>query len=209
MGLYHEGNTWFTISLKERIIQFKGNLTGQSQPRRMLEYVKKDANCRSQPAILNKLDEYVQDKESINYLQCGSYSGYTTLLVSSLIPKDSEITVYEKDTERRAVSTDMITNLANKSGINFVDEITAPKPFDLIFITSDKEDDCFKVLQTIESKKLTKPGTVLIIDRILTRQSVQMLIYVRTGEKTFKSKMLPVKEAFSHVQDALEYVEYL
>ena len=67
--------------------------------------------------------------------------------------------MFEKDTERRAVSTEMIENLANKSGTNFVDEITATKPFDLIFITSDKEDDCFKVLQTIESKKLTKPGT--------------------------------------------------
>ena len=67
--------------------------------------------------------------------------------------------MYEKDTERRAVSTEMIANLANKSGIKFVDEIAATKPFDLIFITSDIEDDCFKVLQTIESKKLTKPGT--------------------------------------------------
>ena len=53
----------------------------------------------------------------------------------------------------------MIENLANKSGVNFVDEIAVAKPFDLIFITSDAEDDCFKVLRKIESKKLTKPGT--------------------------------------------------
>ena len=75
-----------------------------------MAYKSKNVNPNSQPAILNKLDqygqtvewhpepgeekrtllsklinEYVQDKEAINYLQCGSYSGYTTLLVSRFV----------------------------------------------------------------------------------------------------------------------------
>lgn len=108
--LYHEGNAWFRVSLKERCIELKSLLIGQSHPRRLLDYVRSDPNSRSTPAILNRLDhygrvvewhpepgeekrtllsqligEFCRDKNRpINFLQLGSYSGYATLLVSRL-----------------------------------------------------------------------------------------------------------------------------
>ena len=105
--LYHEGNSWFTVSLKQRLIEVKSVITGTSQPRRMLNYVRSDKNCRSNPSILNKLDKYGQLVEwhpepgeekrvllsrIINELsteckiekcfQLGTYCGYTSLLLS-------------------------------------------------------------------------------------------------------------------------------
>ena len=58
----------------------------------------------------------------------------------------------------------MVNQLANNKRARFVSSIDAltdedKKPFDLIFITSDSSDLCFKQLRHVEARKLTRAGT--------------------------------------------------
>jgi len=192
--LYHEGNAWFRVSLKERFIQLKSVFCGASHARRLLDFVRSDSNSRSPPAILNRLDHYGRCQEwhpepgeekrtllsqlinqfclgkedkHVNFAQVGSFAGYATLLVSSLIPADSDITVIEPNQERRDISAEMANQLANNKRARFVDSVEAvkedEKPFDLIFITSDSDDECFHILRQIEARQLVKRGTGWLI----------------------------------------------
>ena len=92
---------------------------------------------------------------------------YYNLNKLSLIPSNSDITVIEPNQERRDISAEMVNQLANNKRARFVDSVEAvkedEKPYDLIFITSDSDDECFYLLRQIEARQLVKRGTGWLI----------------------------------------------
>ena len=54
--LYNCGNELIPESIRWKLIRLRTWWTGKSQPRRMLEFVQNDSNCRSADSILQKLD---------------------------------------------------------------------------------------------------------------------------------------------------------
>jgi len=243
--LYNCGNELFPESIRWKIIHFRTWFTGKCQPLRMLNYVQQDSKCRTPEQILQKLDYYGWNIEwhmslgdekcpiirdiikrnltnmditrPITLLECGSYSGYSTVLFGDVLPVNSKIVSTEIDQEFSAISKKLYELSGLKTEVNFmpVDTQTALNTvredkeidyFDFVFLDHEK-DDYLPTLLKLTELKLVKKGSVIIADNAIYPGCPDLLVYVRTAPKLYETKLHPCIDAYSpSVQDGIEEI---
>jgi len=241
--LYNCGNELCPESIRWKLIRLKTWWTGKSQPQRMLEYVQADSKCRSSNAILEKLDYYgwniewhmslgdekcpiIKDiisrnlkqqkdpKRRVKLLECGSYSGYSTVLFGEALPENGLIISTEIDHEFSAISKKLYDLSGLQTEVNFIaaDTKTALSDlpdvdyFDFVFLDHEKEDYLPTLLKLTELKLIRK-DSVIIADNAIYPGCPELLVYVRTAPKLYLTTLHPCIDAYSPtVQDGIEEI---
>lgn len=233
-SMYYKGNSIFPRPLKWAWIDYLNWKSGKSQPMRMLEFVLKDPMSRSPEEIMKKLDRFgwevewhmslgdakaeivrdivkrvVAQRESpdpLTIVECGSYAGYSTLLLGSTARESDNVISIESNAQFSEISAKMCA-MAGIRNVSFIAKPTAEaiqeihaevlhtKPVDILFLDHDK-DDYLPTLRALESKGLIAKGSVIIADNVIHPGCPDFLIYVRTASKQYSCTLHPSHNAY-------------
>ncbi len=148
-------------------------------------------------------------------LEIGTLSGYSAILMASLLPNDGRkkkaaVTTIEIDEKIATVAMKNVQNagLSDKIEIIIGDALEKipklEKKFDLLFLDAAK-DEYLRYLKLAEQKNLHK-GSIVVADNVgvSEKQMLDYLEYVRNSGR-YKSKTIQTKLEFSEdVKDAIE-----
>ncbi|KZS99291.1 S-adenosyl-L-methionine-dependent methyltransferase [Sistotremastrum niveocremeum HHB9708] len=115
-------------------------------------------------------------------LEVGTLGGYSTIWLARGVPEDGQVTTLEISEKHakvaaenfKAAGVDSKIKLIVGSALETLPTIAADQPFDLVFIDADKPSnlDYFK-----HAKRLTKKGSVIIVDNVVRNGRVSIPEY--------------------------------
>lgn len=154
--------------------------------------------------------DVIQDHEPKNILEIGTFYGYSSILMGSLLPdeKGKVITIeIDKDYANIARKNIVDAALSNKVDVVVGDALDIiPKlheKYDMVFLDALKEE-YFKYLKLIEKK--LKKGAVIVADNvgIFEKFMYDYLEYVRTSGRYTSTTIQTELEFNENVKDAIE-----
>jgi predicted O-methyltransferase YrrM len=154
--------------------------------------------------------DVIQDHKPKNILEIGTLYGYSSILMSSLLPDENgKVITIEIDKEYASVARQNIVDAALENKVDVVvgDALDIiPKllqKFDMVFLDALKEE-YFKYLKLVEKK--LKKGAVIVADNvgIFEKFMFDYLEYVRNSGR-YKSTTIQTELEFNeNVKDAIE-----
>ncbi|PIK38757.1 putative catechol O-methyltransferase-like isoform X2 [Apostichopus japonicus] len=210
-----------------------------TEPDRLLTFVKSVAKEGDIPSILAACDKYCVEKEWIMHLggekgkvfcdivskikpkmclELGTYSGYSAILLASLLPEDGKVYTVEFDSNyaqaarlliQYAKMDHKITILCGDAGevIPTLRNRYSLDKFDFVFIDHHKPFYC-RDLKLIEKNNHLRKGTVIIADDLGWPGAPEYDEYVQTS-KRYKSSFYNTKTVFLNILDVMGKSIYL
>lgn len=233
---YHGGLTvlWHEVIVEPML----DTLTRSTRPQRVLGAVQKNATrgdprsvvrtidqfCRHQEWAMNVgdekgciLDAVVSELNPATVLELGTYCGYSTVRIASLLPPDAKLITLEFNPHHAAVARQIIAWAGLQDKVQLVEGASGdwiPKmraefgvdTFDLVFLDHWK-DRYLPDTKLLEDGGLLRKGSVLLADNVIFPGAPEYLEYVRSSPR-YESRYFPSHLEYTRAEDGLERSVY-
>lgn len=226
---------WHDVIL-ERILN---RLTGLTRPQRILRAIQKNATRGDPRSVVKAIDVYCKEKEwamnvgdekglivdsvvsevkPVTVLELGTYCGYSTVRMASLLPPNTKFITLEFNPEYAAIAREVIAWSGLQDKIQLVEgasgdwiprlkEQFGVETFDLVFLDHWK-DRYLPDTKLLEKCGLLREGSVLLADNVICPGTPDYLDYVRNSPQ-YKSKYYKSHLEYTQVEDGLEKSVFL
>ncbi|XP_061779449.2 catechol O-methyltransferase B isoform X1 [Nerophis lumbriciformis] len=234
---YHGGLAliWHDV-IVERILD---TLTRSTRPQRLLAAVQKNATRGNPLSVVKAIDEFcshsewamnvgdekgcivdsvVSDINPVNVLELGTYCGYSTVRIASMLRPHAKIFTLEFNPDYAAIARqifawagveDKVQLIEGDSGewIPKLKEKFGVETFDLVFLDHWK-DRYLLDTKLIEECGLLRRGSVLLADNVICPGAPDYLQYVRSSPK-YESRYFRSHLEYTKAEDGLEKSVFL
>ncbi|KAM4613495.1 catechol O-methyltransferase B [Polymixia lowei] len=226
---------WHDV-IVERLLD---TLTQTTRPQRLLSAVQKNATrgdpgsvvkaidhfCRSKEWAMNVgdekgaiLDSVVCEVNPATVLELGTYCGYSTVRIASLLPPGARLLTLEFNPDYAAIARQVITWAGLEDKVQLVEgasgnwipkmkEHFGVKTFDLVFLDHWK-DRYLTDTKLLEECGLLRQGSVLLADNVICPGTPDYLDYVR-GSDRYESHYFKSHLEYTKAEDGLEKSVFL
>ncbi|XP_061544350.1 catechol O-methyltransferase B isoform X2 [Phycodurus eques] len=214
-------------------------LTQSTRPQRLLAAVHKNATRGDPRSVVKAIDDFckhnewamnvgdekgcildsvVSDANPVCVLELGTYCGYSTVRIASLLPPHAKLITLEFNPDYAAIARQVIAwaGVGNKvkliegeSGewIPKLKEQFAVKTFDLVFLDHWKNRYLLDT-KLMEECCLLRKGSILLADNVICPGTPDYLEYVRNSPQ-YKSQYFKSHLEYTKAEDGLEKSVFL
>ncbi|XP_056129078.1 catechol O-methyltransferase B [Lampris incognitus] len=234
---YHSGLAliWHDV-IVERLLD---TLTRSTRPQRILGVVQKKATrgdpcsvvkaidqyCRHEEWAMNVgdekgsiLDSVVSEVNPTNVLELGTYCGYSTVRIASLLAPGARFFTLEFNPANAAIARQVISWAGLEDKVQLLEGASGdwiPKmkerfgieTFDLVFLDHWK-DHYLPDTKLMEKCGLLRKGSVLLADNVICPGAPEYLTYIR-GNPRYESRYFRAHLEYTKVEDGLERSVFL
>ncbi|XP_026163256.1 catechol O-methyltransferase B isoform X1 [Mastacembelus armatus] len=234
---YHGGLAlmWHDV-IVERIMN---TLTQSTRPQRLLSAVQKNATRGNPRSVVRAIDEFCRHKEwamnvgdekgcildsivsevnPVTVLELGTYCGYSTVRIASLLPPNAKLITLEFNPDFAAIARQVIAWAGLQDKVQLVEGSSGdwiPKiqeqfginTFDLVFLDHWK-DRYLPDTKLMEKCGLLRKGSVLVADNVICPGTPDYLEYVRSSP-CYKSQYFISHLEYTKAEDGLEKSVFL
>ncbi|XP_043977527.1 catechol O-methyltransferase B isoform X1 [Gambusia affinis] len=215
-------------------------LTQTTRPQRMLAAVQKNATRGDPRSVVKAIDQFCRQKEwamnvgdekgcildsvvtEVNpatVLELGTYCGYSTVRIASLLPPDAKLITLEFNPHNAAIARQVIAWAGLGDKIQLVEGASGdwiPKlrekfgieAFDLVFLDHWKDRYLPDTKLMEQECGLLREGSVLLADNVICPGTPDYLEYVRHSPR-YKSQYFRSHLEYTKVEDGLEKSVFL
>ncbi|XP_029908529.1 catechol O-methyltransferase B [Myripristis murdjan] len=234
---YHAG---LTLIWYETIVQRMLNtLTQSTQPQRILGAVQKNATRGDPRSVVKAIDQYCRNKEwamnvgdekgcildsvvsEVNpstVLELGTYCGYSTVRIASLLPPNAKLFTLEFNPHNAVIARQVIAWAGVEDKVQLIEgasgdwipkmkEHYGVKTFDLVFLDHWK-DRYLPDTKLLEECGLLRKGSVLLADNVIFPGAPEYLEYIR-GNQRYESCFFKSHLEYTKALDGLEKSVFL
>lgn len=234
---YHGG---LAILWHEMIVEpLLDTLTQSTRPQRVLSAVQKNATRGDPRSVVKAIDQFCRRKEwamnvgdekgcildsvvsEVNpalVLELGTYCGYSTVRIASLLPPNAKLITLEFNPHYASVARQIIAWAGLQDKVQLVEGASGdwiPKmrtefgveTFDLVFLDHWK-DRYLPDTKLLEECGLLRRGSVLLADNVIFPGTPEYLEYVRSSPH-YESQYFQSHLEYTKVEDGLEKSVYL
>ncbi|TWW61559.1 Catechol O-methyltransferase [Takifugu flavidus] len=228
---YHAGLAlmWHDV-IVERLLDV---LTRSTRPQRLLAAVQKNATRGDPRSVVKAIDEFcrytewamnvgdekgcildsvVSEVNPATVLELGTYCGYSTVRIATLLPPDAKLITLEFNPDFAVIARQVIAWAGQEEKVHLVEgssgdlipkmkEQFGVKSFDLVFLDHWKD-------RYLPDAKLMEAGSVLLADNVICPGSPDYLDYVRNSPK-YRSQYFKSHLEYTKVEDGLEKSVFL
>ncbi|XP_053172480.1 catechol O-methyltransferase B [Scomber japonicus] len=209
-------------------------LTQSTRPQRLLSAVQKNATRGDPRSVVQAIDQFCRHKEwamnvgdekgcildsvvsEINpatVLELGTYCGYSTVRIASLLPPHAKLITLEFNPNYAAIARQVIAWAGLEDKVQLVEgasgdwipkmkEQFGVKTFDLVFLDHWK-DRYLPDTKLIEECGLLTKGSVLLADNVICPGTPDYLEYIRSSPQ-YESQYFKSHLEYTKVEDGLE-----
>ncbi|XP_029947409.1 catechol O-methyltransferase B [Salarias fasciatus] len=214
-------------------------LTQSTRPQRLLGAVKKNATRGDPRSVVKAIDQFCRQKEwamnvgdekgcildsvvselnPATVLELGTYCGYSTVRIASMLPPHAKLITLEFNPDYAAVARQVIAWAGLEDKVQLVEGASGdliPKmseqfeveTFDLVFLDHWK-DRYLPDTKLMEECGLLKKGSVLLADNVICPGTPEYLEYVRASPR-YESQYFRSHLEYTKVEDGLEKSVFL
>ncbi|XP_027858461.1 catechol O-methyltransferase B [Xiphophorus couchianus] len=214
-------------------------LTQTTRPQRMLAAVQKNATRGDPRSVVKAIDQFCRQKEwamnvgdekgcildsvvtEVNpatVLELGTYCGYSTVRIASLLPPDAKLITLEFNPHNAAIARQVIAWAGLGDKIQLVEGASGdwiPKmkekfgieTFDLVFLDHWK-DRYLPDTKLMEECGLLRKGSILLADNVISPGTPDYLEYIRNSPR-YKSQYFRSHLEYTKAEDGLEKSVFL
>uniref|UniRef100_A0A3P8QRA8 catechol O-methyltransferase n=1 Tax=Astatotilapia calliptera TaxID=8154 RepID=A0A3P8QRA8_ASTCA len=195
----------------------------KGDPRSVVKAI--DNFCRQKEWAMNVgdekgciLDSVVSEVNPVTVLELGTYCGYSTVRIASLLPPRAKIITLEFNPDYAKIARQVIAWAGLEDKIQVVEgpsgewipkmkEQFGVKTFDLVFLDHWK-DRYLPDTKLLEDCGLLRKGTILLADNVICPGTPDYLEYVRNSPR-YKSQYFKSHLEYTKAEDGLEKSVFL
>ncbi|XP_028303322.1 catechol O-methyltransferase B isoform X2 [Gouania willdenowi] len=234
---YHAGLAlmWHDVFV-ERLLN---TLTQSTRPQRLLGAVQKKATRGNPRSVIQTIDQFCRQREwamnvgdekgcildsvvtetnPTTVLELGTYCGYSTVRIASLLPPQARLITLEFNPDFARIARQVITWAGVQDKVELVEGASGdliPKmkaqfgvnTFDLVFLDHWK-DRYLPDTKLMEECGLLKKGSILLADNVICPGTPDYLEYVRNSPR-YQSQYFKSHLEYTKVEDGLEKSVFL
>ncbi|KAM3878386.1 catechol O-methyltransferase B [Diretmus argenteus] len=234
---YHAGLAllWHDV-IVERMLD---TVTQSTRPQRLLSAVQKNATRGDPRSVVKAIDHFCRHKEwamnvgdekgvildsvvcevkPTTVLELGTYCGYSTVRIASLLPPNARLLTLEFNPHYAAIARQVIAWAGLEEKVVVIEGPSADwipkmkehfgvKTFDLVFVDHWK-DRYLPDTKLLEECGLLRKGSILLADNVICPGAPDYLEYVR-GSKRYESHYFKSHLEYTKVEDGLEKSVFL
>uniref|UniRef100_A0A3Q1HX85 catechol O-methyltransferase n=2 Tax=Anabas testudineus TaxID=64144 RepID=A0A3Q1HX85_ANATE len=213
--------TWSTRP--QRILRAVQQSATRGDPRSVVRAI--DQFCRHKEWAMNVgdekgciLDSVVSELNPSTVLELGTYCGYSTVRIASLLPPHAKLITLEFNPDFAAVARQVIAWAGLQGKVQLVEgasgdwipkmkEQFGVKTFDLVFLDHWK-DRYLPDTKLMEECGLLRKGSILLADNVICPGTPDYLEYVRNSPR-YKSQYFKSHLEYTKAEDGLEKSVFL
>ncbi|XP_061584727.1 catechol O-methyltransferase B [Cololabis saira] len=234
---YHAGVAllWYDVILEPLL----DTLSQSTRPQRILAAVQKNATrgnprsvvaaidhfCRQKEWAMNVgdekgliLDSIVTETNPSSVLELGTYCGYSSVRIASLLPPHAKIITLEFNPANAVIARQVIAWAGVEDKVQLVEgpsgdwipkmkEQFGVKTFDLVFLDHWK-DRYLPDTKLMEECGLLRKGSILLADNVICPGTPEYLEYIRNNPR-YESRYFKSHLEYTKVEDGLEKSVFL